>query len=128
MKPTPLKRKTPLMRQTPLRTTTPMRKKRAGKRRKSAVENSNWLAAVSTINFCVRCGAMDRPLENAHRDEGKGMSQKTDDMAVARLCNVDHFELGNGSKYAREFRRSEMDRCIVLTVIEVGRRFKVTAS
>jgi len=86
------------------------------------IRNKQWLKAVHEIECCVRCGKFG--IEAAHRDESKGMGQKTSDHLTAALCKACHHELGNGNKMPRDERRSEMDRCIVLTfdkLVQLGR-------
>ena len=106
-----------------MKTRTPMPKKRAGKRRTVAVYDRNWLDIVRSIECCVRCGKYG--VEAAHADVGKGMGQKTDDVTACALCPECHHDLGNGSKLEREFRRSEMDRCLRLTLIALWRAGKI---
>lgn len=76
-------------------------------------ESPAWLAAVRSVESCVRCGSYG--VEAAHRDEGKGMGVKTGDHLTAALCPSCHHELGNGKKYPREERRNEMNLAILKT-------------
>jgi hypothetical protein len=119
-------KRTPLSRKTPLRAKSPMRKRKAGGRRALAVRDASWLDNVRSLPACVRCGAGH--VEAAHRDLGKGMGLKTDDVATAALCSGCHHELGNGNRLDRDTRRSEMDRCIVETLIALARAGKVLAA
>jgi hypothetical protein len=80
-----------------------------------------WKRAVRSIGYCVRCKVICQP-QCAHRNEGKGMSMKTSDAATAALCPICHVELDQGSTLTREDRRAEMNRCIVLTHIELADR------
>ena len=106
--------------------TTPMRQRRAGKRRTLAVHDGCWLDQVRSLEYCVRCGKAH--VEAAHRDEGKGMSSKTDDCATAALCGECHFEIGNGKTMTRDERRAEMNHWIVETVIKLFRAGKIGAT
>ena len=81
--------------------------------------SSKWLAAVRSIEQCVLCGR--HGVQAAHRNEGKGMGQKTDDCATAAICVPCHSELDNGRDMTREERRAMMDKAIVLTVITLVR-------
>jgi len=117
-------RKTPLRTHTQLKRS-PLRKRRAGKRRTAAVYDSEWLDAVRSIKFCVRCGHYGT--EAAHADVDKGMSQKTDDCTACAICGSCHHELGNGSKLDRHARRAEMDRCLRLTLIAMFRAGRIGA-
>lgn len=82
--------------------------------------NRHWLAAVGQIECCVLCNAYG--IQVAHRDEGKGMGQKTDDSCTAALCMQCHHDIGNGTQLSRDERRTLMDRAIVLTLRELTRR------
>ena len=79
-----------------------------------------WLAAVHRIETCVLCGCYG--VQAAHRNEGKGASQKVDDALTAALCPACHYELDNGAHLSRDQRRAEMDRAIVLTLQQLVRR------
>ncbi|WP_023640390.1 DUF1364 family protein [Dickeya zeae] len=86
---------------------------------KTIYRSKEWLAAVGSIQRCVLCGAWGTQV--AHRNEGKGMGIKADDCATAALCTVCHTEIDNGKNLTREERRQQMDRAIVLTVIQIAR-------
>ena len=88
-------------------------------RRKLAVVDGDWLDAVRSIPCCVRCGQFG--VVPAHRNMGKGMSQKTDDVATAALCDACHHDLDNGNTFTREDRRSILDKAIVDTLIQLAR-------
>ena len=88
-------------------------------------KDSNWLAAVGSLDKCVRCGRWG--IQVAHRDEGKGMAQKAPDCLTAALCPECHHELGNGKTLTREQRRAEMDHAIVLTLAALAEQGKVRA-
>ena len=79
--------------------------------------SESWLAAVRALP-CVKCG---RPAEAAHRNEAKGMGIRADDALTAALCREHHAEIDQGRDMTREQRRAEIDRCIVLTVLELAR-------
>lgn len=84
-----------------------------------------WLEAVGQIDCCVLCGSYGTQV--AHRNEGKGMSQKVDDCLTAAICLDCHGAIDNGRDLTREQRRAEMDRAIVLTLRElvVGGQIKL---
>ena len=86
---------------------------------KTTYRSRKWLAAVGQIDQCVLCGAWGTQV--AHRNEGKGMGIKVDDCATAALCVECHHEIDNGKNLTREERRQQMDRAIVLTVIQIAR-------
>jgi hypothetical protein len=78
-----------------------------------------WLEAVASLP-CVRCNAEGRT-QAAHRNEGKGMGMKTDDMLTAALCFECHTAIDSGPAMTRQERRSEMDRAIVDTLRQLVR-------
>lgn len=82
--------------------------------------NSKWLQAVREIDCCVLCGRWG--VQAAHRNEGKGMGMKVDDCLTAALCLECHHRIDNGRDMTLTERRAEMDRAIVLTLRELGRR------
>lgn len=78
------------------------------------VRNRKWLAAVAEIGACVLCGKYG--VQVAHRNEGRGMGQKSSDHLTAALCPECHHEIDNGRDLAQGERRARMDRAIVRTV------------
>jgi len=82
--------------------------------------SSKWLQAVREIDCCVLCGRWG--VQAAHRNEGKGTGLKVDDCLTAALCPECHHRIDNGRDMDRDERRAEMDRAIVLTLRELGRR------
>ncbi|WP_038910922.1 DUF1364 family protein [Dickeya dadantii] len=87
---------------------------------KTIYRSKKWLAAVGSIQQCVLCGAWGTQV--AHRNEGKGMGIKADDCATAAICTGCHTEIDNGKNLTREERRQQMDRAIVLTIIQIARQ------
>lgn len=86
-------------------------------------DSKAWRQAVASLD-CVRCGQQGQT-QAAHRNEGKGMAMKTDDALTAALCWKCHSEIDQGAGMTREERRSEMDRCIVLTLGELARAGRI---
>lgn len=78
------------------------------------IRNRKWLAAVAEIGSCVLCGKYG--VQVAHRNEGRGMGQKSSDHLTAALCQECHHEIDNGRDLAQGERRARMDRAIVRTV------------
>lgn len=72
-----------------------------------------WFAAVASLEFCRLCG--DFGVQVAHRNEGRGLSQKSAAHLTAALCPTCHHEIDNGRDMERSERRARMDRAIVLT-------------
>jgi hypothetical protein len=89
-------------------------------------KSATWLEAVRSLEFCVLCGT--HGVQAAHRNEGKGKSQKVDDALTAALCLKHHNEIDNGAHLSKEERRAMMDRAIVLTLRELFQRDLVRAA
>ena len=81
-----------------------------------------WFSAVAELEVCALCRR--HGVQVAHRDYGKGASQKTDAWMTAPLCPECHRELTDGKEYNRDEKRAFMDRAIVETharLIEAGK-------
>lgn len=89
------------------------------RQRQQPYRSRKWLAAVHQIESCVLCGAYG--VQAAHRNHGKGMSQKTDDCLTAALCGSCHAEIDNGKGMTRDERRAELDRAVLLTIQQLAR-------
>jgi hypothetical protein len=87
--------------------------------KKPPMRNKKWLSAVHEIECCVLCGAYG--VQAAHRNESKGLGQKTSDHLVAALCINCHNEIDNGNRLTLDDRRAMMDRAIVLTFDQLVR-------
>jgi hypothetical protein len=85
------------------------------------LRSEDWKEAVRSLGYCVRCNTICRP-QCAHRNEGKGAGMKCSDAACAALCPICHREIDQGKGMARDERRAELDRCIVLTHIALADR------
>lgn len=87
----------------------------------NAIDRS-WCNAVHSLEMCVLCGAYG--IQWSHRNEGRGMGQKSAAHMTAALCPTCHHEIDNGSKLTQSERRALMDRAIVLThdrLIQAGK-------
>lgn len=89
------------------------------RQRQQPYRSRKWLAAVHQIESCVLCGAYG--IQAAHRNQGKGMSQKTDDCLTAAICQSCHHEIDNGTGLSREERRALLDKAICETVAQLAR-------
>lgn len=89
------------------------------RQRQKPYRSRQWLAAVLQIENCVLCGAYD--VQAAHLNEGKGMSQKTDDCLCAALCPKCHHELDNGKTYTRDERREILRKAALDTIAQLAR-------
>ena len=89
------------------------------RQRSQPYRSRKWLAAVHQIENCVLCGAYG--VQAAHRNFGKGMSQKTDDCLTAAICPACHHQIDNGKELSRDERRAMLDRAICETVAQLAR-------
>lgn len=87
--------------------------------------SERWLRAVTSLD-CVKCGR--EGTQAAHRNEGKGMSLKTDDCLTAALCPECHSEIDQGSKMTKAERRELMNAAILFTLVQLARQGKVKPS
>lgn len=79
----------------------------------TAAADRRWFAAVASLESCVLCGAYG--VQVAHRNEGRGLGQKSAAHLTAALCPACHHEIDNGPRLLQTERRARMDRAIVLT-------------
>lgn len=79
----------------------------------TTASDRRWFAAVASLETCSLCGAWG--VQVAHRNEGRGMGQKSDAHMTAALCPAEHAEIDNGKNLDRNERRALMDRAIVIT-------------
>lgn len=87
---------------------------------KDAIHRSEaWRRAVASLD-CVLCGKSGET-QCAHRNEGKALSMKTDDVLSAALCVACHSEIDQGSGLTRNERRERLDRAILLTMQRLAR-------
>lgn len=93
------------------------------RQRQQPYRSRAWLAAVHQIENCVLCGAYG--VQAAHRNQGKGMSQKTDDCLTAALCPACHHDIDNGSQLSREERRALLDKAVCDTIAQLARMGRI---
>ena len=94
-------------------------------KRGSAAER-RWFSAVASLEQCVLCGQYG--VQVAHRNEGRGLGQKSPPCNTAALCPSCHHEIDNGRHLTREERRAMMDRAIVLTHELLAKSGKITVA
>jgi hypothetical protein len=84
-----------------------------------------WLQAVASLP-CVQCG-IEGKTQAAHRNQGKGLSLKTDDCFTAALCVDCHSAIDQGGMMTRQERRERMDTAILMTLrqLAIGGKLKV---
>lgn len=81
--------------------------------KRGSAEEKRWFAAVASIEQCVLCGAWG--VQVAHKNEGRGMGQKSLPCNTAALCPSCHYEIDSGKNLSREERRARMNHAIVIT-------------
>lgn len=89
----------------------------------STASDRRWFEAVRSLEYCVLCGAYG--VQVAHRNEGRGMGQKSAAWNTAALCPEDHYQIDNGPTLLQQERRARMDRAIVLTHDALARAGKL---
>lgn len=80
--------------------------------------SEKWLQAVRGL-CCVICGR--EGVQAAHRNQGKGLSMKTDDCLTAALCPECHSRVDQGPDMTREERRAYLDSAILMTLRDLAR-------
>lgn len=75
----------------------------------TALERS-WFAAVASLEECVLCGAWG--VNVAHRNQGRGLSQKSPPWRTAALCPECHHAIDNGKDMTQDERRAAMTAAI----------------
>ena len=88
-------------------------------------ESETWRRAVASLP-CVRC-FREGATQAAHRNQGKGMGAKVDDMWTAALCVACHTEIDQGRDMSKQERREAMDVAILMTLRELARHGLVRA-
>lgn len=83
-------------------------------------DSEAWRRAVASLP-CVLCWR-EGMTQCAHRNEGKGMSLKTDDAWTAALCVDCHRAIDQGKDMTRAEKRERMDAAILLTLRELAIR------
>ena len=88
--------------------------------KQSPYRSEKWLRAVASLP-CVKCGR-EGQTQACHRNQGKGMGIKTDDIHTAALCMSCHAEIDQGKDMTRNERRSVLDFAILMTLEQLARR------
>ena len=79
----------------------------------SSAQDRRWFAAVASLESCVLCGKYG--VQVAHRNQGRGMGQKSAAHMTAALCPECHHDCDNGKAWDQQTRRLMMANAIVLT-------------
>ena len=78
-----------------------------------SAKDKAWFAAVASLESCVLCERYG--VQVAHRNEGRGMGQKSPSHMTAALCPDCHHAIDNGRDLEQATRRLMMANAIVLT-------------
>ena len=87
----------------------------------TAVER-RWYESVASLETCSLCRAYG--VQVAHRNEGRGMGQKSAYWLTAAICPPEHHAIDNGKDMTREERRAAWNAAYVDTIdrlIRAGR-------
>ena len=106
-------KRTPLARTTPLSRSAPMKRSRSKRARADEFTDADarrWFAAVASLELCVRCGAYG--VQVSHRNQGRGLGQKTPPWRTAALCMQCHHAIDNGPDMTQAERRAAMNEAI----------------
>jgi hypothetical protein len=82
-----------------------------------------WFEAVASLETCSLCGQYG--VQVAHRNESRGLGQKSAAHMTAALCPACHHEIDNGPHLLQSERRARMDHAIVITHDRLVRAGKV---
>jgi len=90
--------------------------------KRHSAEERRWYAAVASLETCSLCRAYG--VQVAHRNEGRGLGQKSSYHLTAAICPPEHYEIDNGKTMTQAERRAAWNAAYVDTVnrlIAVGR-------
>lgn len=73
-------------------------------------EERRWFQAVASLEQCVQCGAFG--VNVAHRNQGRGLGQKSPPWRTAALCPTCHHAIDNGPDMTQAERRAAMNAAI----------------
>jgi hypothetical protein len=83
---------------------------------------SKWYAAVASLETCSLCRAYG--VQVAHRNQGRGLGQKSAFHLTAAICPPEHYAIDNGKDMTQEQRRAAWNAAYVDTIdrlIRAGR-------
>jgi hypothetical protein len=89
----------------------------------STAAERRWFAAVAELETCSLCRAYG--VQVAHRNEGRGMGQKSPYWLTAAICPPEHHEIDNGKRMTQDERRNEWNRAYVDTIDRLFRAGKL---
>lgn len=88
----------------------------------STAAAKRWYQAVAELETCSLCRAYG--VQVSHRNQGRGMGQKSAYHLTAAICQPEHYEIDNGKTMTQQQRRAKWNAAYVDTImrlIAVGR-------
>lgn len=81
-----------------------------------------WFEAVHSLETCSLCRSWG--VQASHRNQGRGMGQKSADHLIAAICPPEHYMIDNGKDLSHAERRALWNEAYVDTIdrlIRAGR-------
>jgi hypothetical protein len=82
-----------------------------------------WYQAVAELETCSLCRAYG--VQVSHRNEGRGLGQKSAFHLTAAICPPEHYAIDNGKDMTREQRRAAWNAAYVDTIDRLIRAGKL---
>jgi len=80
----------------------------------STANQKRWFEAIHGLETCSLCGRFG--VQASHRNQGRGLGQKSADHLIAAICMHDHMEIDNGKTMTKEERRAAWNAAYVDTI------------
>jgi hypothetical protein len=84
---------------------------------------AKWYAAVAELETCSLCRAYG--VQVAHRNQGRGLGQKSAFHLTAAICPLEHYAIDNGKDMTQEQRRAAWNAAYVDTIDRLIRAGKL---
>lgn len=89
----------------------------------TTANQKRWFEAVHSLETCSLCRAWG--IQAAHRNEGRGLGQKSADHLIAAICPTEHNEIDNGKNLTQAERRAMWNAAYVDTIDRLIRAGKL---
>jgi hypothetical protein len=89
----------------------------------STANQRKWFDAIHGLESCSLCGRYG--VQASHRNQGRGMGQKSADHLIAAICPQDHHEIDNGKNMTQAERRAAWNAAYVDTIDRLIRSGKL---
>ena len=89
----------------------------------SAANQKRWFQAIHELETCSLCGAWG--VQASHRNQGRGLGQKSADHLIAAICMAEHAEIDNGKNMTQAERRAAWNAAYVDTIDRLIRSGKL---